>query len=691
MPRPRCLAVLVLFLLVPGFARAATTAFVGGVLVDGTGGPPVPASVVLVEGDRIRAAGPFCVVPIPLDAVVVNVAGRWLVPGLVDPHIHFFQSGGLYTRPDIVDLRALRTYEDETAWVNGHREDVFRRYVASGVTAVVDVGGPFSNFEVRALRDQVDVAPRVAVAGPLISTVSRPQLDIGDPPIIQVADANEARALVARQLERKPDLIKIWYIVPEDGDPRANLPLARAVIDTAHAGGVRVAVHATQREAARAVVEAGADILVHAVDDAPVDAAFVSLLKARGTIITSTLVVYEGYGEVLTGTPDLTDVEDRLASPAVRSSWAELAAAPVGTVDPAAMQARKEKMRSRIPVMQANLKILWDAGVIVAAGTDAGNIGTVHGPAMHRELELLVAAGLTPGEVLVAATRNAAQIFAAAPDFGTVTPGKLADFLILDADPLADVRALRRIHRVVLGGRVLDPEVVVPQDASSVVRRMHDAFGRRDLHGTMSFFSDESLDTSFDTGRIRDREAIQEEHTKAFALTVPWLRTVRDQLVTGDFVVEAITFAPEGSAPDPTEMLLISQTVAGGIRRTWNGKAQSCRGAIAPVQGQVDAYNARDIDAFASFYAQDLKIYRLPEGELILDGRDALHERYAEFFELSPELRCTVVDRLVFGPWVVDREVVTGARAGAPLRAVAVYKVEGDHIKSLWFLPREGP
>ncbi len=688
MRRTRLLALLVLLLLAPA-ARGATTAFIGGTLVDGRGGPPVPASVVLVDGDRILAAGPFGAVPIPAGVDVVNVAGRWVVPGLVDSHIHFFQSGGLYTRPDIVDLRSMRSYEDESAWVMEHWRDVFRRYLASGVTAVVDVGGPLSNFTIRALGASEDLAPRIAVAGPLVSTVSRPQLDLGDPPIIRAGSPAEARALVAAQLRHKPDLVKIWYIVPRDGDPRQNLALARAVIEEAHAGGARVAVHATQLEAARAVVEAGADILVHSVDDAPVDAAFIALLKARGTILCTTLVVYEGYGDVLTGTPLLSDVEARLASPPVMNSWDELAAAPAGIIDPAAMQARKEKMRSRIPQMQANLKALWDAGVTIAAGTDAGNIGTVHGPALHRELELMAEAGLTPAEILVAATRNAARVFAAEPEFGTVTAGHLADFLILDADPLADVRAWRRIHRVVLGGRTHTPEEVAPQDAGTVFRRMHAAFAAGDLEGIMALFASGYRDTPLEHGPVRELAEVRQDYAKVFGSGVPSTLEVRDRLVTGDFIVEITRFtrARVGAAP---EVLLIGQVEEGRIRNTWAGLARAAPGAAVPVQGQVDAYNARDIEAFASFYAEDLKIYRLPEGELTLDGRAALRERYGAFFEASPDLDCTVVKRLVAGPWVVDREVVTGARGGPVLRAVAVYKVEGGLIQAIWFLPREG-
>jgi imidazolonepropionase-like amidohydrolase len=103
-----------------------------------------------------------------------------------------------------------------------------------------------------------------------------------------------------------------------------------------------------------------------------------------------------------------------------------------------------------------NLKRMQDAGAIVAVGTDAGNIGTLHGPAIHREFELMAEAGLTPAQVLVAATRNAAQVFSSTSEMGTLEAGKLADLVILDADPLADIRSLRKIRQVIKGGHVFD-------------------------------------------------------------------------------------------------------------------------------------------------------------------------------------------------------------------------------------------
>src|SRR5262249_10632166 len=142
--------------------------------------------------------------------------GKFILPGYIDAHVHFFQSGDLYTRPDAADFNSIRSYKDEVAWVKTHLNDVFARYLRSGITSVVDVGGPFWNFEVRRTANSTIKAPRVAVAGPLISSVSRDKLDLGDPPIVQINTVDEARKFVHKLLDQKPDLIKIWYIVDED-------------------------------------------------------------------------------------------------------------------------------------------------------------------------------------------------------------------------------------------------------------------------------------------------------------------------------------------------------------------------------------------------------------------------------------------------------------------------------------------
>src|SRR6185437_5894079 len=128
-----------------------------------------------------------------------------------------------------------------------------------------------------AKRPRSGAAPRVHVAGPLISMVARPQLDLGDPPIIRISTPDEARALVRRELARKPDFIKVWYIHREADDLAAQEAIVRATAEEAHRAGVRLAVHATELVVAKSALRAGADYLVHSVDDAPLDDEFLAL------------------------------------------------------------------------------------------------------------------------------------------------------------------------------------------------------------------------------------------------------------------------------------------------------------------------------------------------------------------------------------------------------------------------------
>jgi imidazolonepropionase-like amidohydrolase len=174
-------------------------------------------------------------------------------------------------------------------------------------------------------------------------------------------------------------------------------------------------------------------------------------VKSRGVIYTTTLVVLEGYYNVLRQRAKPSDFDRQCGDANVIATWGDLGKIPEDERPP--IPAQMSQVPERMKNSLANLKRMQDAGAIVAAGTDAGNIGTLHRPSLHREFELMAEAGLTPMQILVAATGNAARVFAREPEMGTIAPGKLADLVILDADPLADIRNTRRIHAVIKGGR----------------------------------------------------------------------------------------------------------------------------------------------------------------------------------------------------------------------------------------------
>ncbi|HET7363506.1 MAG TPA: amidohydrolase family protein, partial [Burkholderiales bacterium] len=327
------------------------------------------------------------------------------------------------------------------------------------VTSVVDIGGPFWNFEMRDEARKRGAAPRVAVAGPLISMIDRPKLDLGDPPIIKVTTPEEARALVQRELTFKPDFIKVWFIYRPGDDLAAQEAIVKATGDAAHAAGIRLAVHATELAVAKAALRAGADYLVHSVEDEPVDQEFIALALRNHALYCPTLFVVMGYRYALSNTWRPTAAERRLADPQILAAMGDLARIPPEKLPERVAKAMAEPGEiDPSPVELRNLQAVWGAGIPVAMGTDAGNIGTLHGPSVFRELGLMVQAGLTPLQALRAATVNGAKAMGMERDLGTLARGKLADVLILNADPLADVQNLSRIHRVVKDGQLFAPD-----------------------------------------------------------------------------------------------------------------------------------------------------------------------------------------------------------------------------------------
>jgi imidazolonepropionase-like amidohydrolase len=445
--------------------RAERISLVGGTVINPADGKVLPNATVVIDGDKIErvAMGKQDAASLGKQ---IDCVGKFILPGYIDTHIHFFQSGDLFTRPDGTDLNSVRSYKDEVAWVKSHVNDVFARYLRSGITSVVDVGGPFWNFEVRKIANQTQKAPRVAVAGPLISSVSREKLDLGDPPIVKIDTPDQARELVKKLAEQKPDLVKIWYIVDKDHPVESFRPIVRATVEESHAHKIRVAVHATELETARAAVEEGADVLVHSVTDKPVDDGFVKLLKDRHTILCPTLVVFERYGRTFSHQLNLTPEEQKWGNPEVIASL-DVTKIPQDKLPQRIKDAlaKPDEALSRIKktyeVALPNLKRLEDAGVTIAAGTDAGNIGTIHGPALFREFQLMKEAGLTPMQILQCATGNAAKLFGGeiGARIGKIENGSLADLVILNSNPLDDIAHASDIDAVIKNG------VVYPADS----------------------------------------------------------------------------------------------------------------------------------------------------------------------------------------------------------------------------------
>jgi imidazolonepropionase-like amidohydrolase len=432
-------------------------ALVGATLVDGTGAPPVRDAVVILRDGKIDCAGPRAACPVPSGVDVTDLHGLWITPGLVDAHVHFSQTGWADGRPDSLDLRASHPYDQTIADLSRHPERFGRTYLCSGVTGVFDVGGYAWTLRLPAWAEPDLEVPRVGAAGPLLSTVDHWLNLPAERQFMVITDAESARTAVHYLAERGSQAVKVWYIVDKDHPVEKLAPAVHAAGEAAHARNLPLIVHATGLEEAKEALRAGANLLVHSVFDKPIDDEFIALAKKNGAIYCPTLTVYTGYYVMTKGALDhqapAIDDPNGCVDPLTRAKVAETARV-TASVPADRFQRLESRVKEEERTGAANLKRVQDAGIPIAMGTDAGNPLTLHGPSVYAEMEAMQAAGLTPMQVLTASTQGGALAMRREKDFGTVEKGKLADLLIVGADPTADIANLRKVRYVVRGGAV---------------------------------------------------------------------------------------------------------------------------------------------------------------------------------------------------------------------------------------------
>jgi cytosine/adenosine deaminase-related metal-dependent hydrolase len=427
-------------------------ALVGATLIDGTGGPPLAESAVVVRGGHIESVGSLADFKLPERTSEVDLTGRWIMPGLVDGHVH------------LVDPQA------------GVARWSLERYLAWGVTTVRDLHGPLRSA--LALRREMDrgggAGPRVYSAGAMIDGVPSTY-----PDAITARTAKDARRAVDRLVNAGADLAKVYT--------RVDKTLLAALLDEARTFNLRVTGHLGLTDAVTAAYR-GLGAMEHLsgipeaalADPTPLYAAHqrsffagwtaferawsgldsaslarvAGVLAARGVILVPTLVLHETLSRLddpavvgdtmLNAIPEEEQHRWNVPDMITRAGWTG--------GDFAAFR------RSRA-AQNLFLRLFNEKGGRIAAGSDAANQMLIPGYTMHREMELLAAAGLSPAEAIAAATRNGALLLRV-DSLGLIAPGKVADLVVLRRDPLADIRNTLSIERVMSRGRMLSPDSI---------------------------------------------------------------------------------------------------------------------------------------------------------------------------------------------------------------------------------------
>jgi imidazolonepropionase-like amidohydrolase len=395
-------------------------ALTGARVIDGTGAAPIDRATIVISGGRIQAVG--ATVAVPAGATRIDMTGKTILPGLINAHGHLNADTSDRSSRDKL-INQLRVYADY------------------GVTTVQVLG-----LAVDSVADAVTLREEQGHG-----SVDRARVYVAAQSIRDLKTTAEARAKVTDYAGRKVDIIKMHIF----GNANDMTPeVYGAIIDEAHRRGLRAAAHLYYLRDAKGLLDKGIDVIAHSIRDQPVDAATIAAIKARNVGYIPTLTrdlaqfVYE------TTPPFFTDPFFLRHVDAYKNDMTLLR-------DPAHMQKMKtdpaaQAIKVALEQGSRNLKTLSDAGVTIALGTDTGtNEGQWQGYFEHLEIEMMVKAGLSPMQALVAATSGAARVANVGQQLGSIAAGKQADLLVLNADPLANIRNTRQIHSVWIGGQKL--------------------------------------------------------------------------------------------------------------------------------------------------------------------------------------------------------------------------------------------
>jgi imidazolonepropionase-like amidohydrolase len=418
--------------------KTDTLVLTGFSLIDGTGRPAAPNSAMTIEEGRIRWVGPASEVKAPAGATTVDLAGKYVMPGIINLHGHLGNVVGL--------TQDAKLYTRQTV------EHDLQTYASYGVTTMLSLGiDEDLIFDVRAeQRKGRPTMTRVYTAGQgLVYTGGfGGGITLPDVPTPIIDSVSQVDAAVAGQAAKGVDILKFWTDDAFGTVKRMPFDIADAIIASGHKHGLRVIAHVFYLEDAKHLAASGIDALAHSVRDKLVDQELIDAMKRNGTWLAAPTLSREvALSSYATPPPFLNDpfftrgtTPDVLATLARPEYQKKMAA-----------DANLHKYPVAEDIEMKNLKTLADAGVRYGFGTDTGVPGRFQGYFEHLELEQMVKAGLTPMQALVAATGSAAE-FLRAKDLGTVEAGKWADLIVLQQDPLADIRNSRTIDSVYIAG-----------------------------------------------------------------------------------------------------------------------------------------------------------------------------------------------------------------------------------------------